>query len=129
MNNERKPDHRTAVWRWIFLCCETSLITLLVVENIQSYCGYRYIDDLYHPIGAWIVKGIEIGTCLFLLFVSPFFFRRLGILAVISWLSALVSVGVSGSQEVGISLLAVAGVGLLLRLIQACRVRSATRRA
>ena len=118
-----------AVWRWIFLCCATSLITLLILTNIHEYRGNRYMDNFYHPIGFWIVKGISIGTDLFLLFVSPFFFRRLGILAVISWLIALVPFAAAGPQEVGTSLLFVGGVGLLLCLIQFCRDRSPARRA
>ena len=79
-------------WRWVFLCAEAALFTLSVVSVVKG--PYLHSDD--HPNLAEIVATVFFLTTVFLLFVSPFFFRRLGWLAVFSWLNALaVSVGAS----------------------------------
>ena len=52
-----------------------------------------------YPVRAAIVAVVFSLTTVFLLLVSPFFFRRLGFLAVFSWLNALAVVWVA-SQPV-----------------------------
>ena len=87
-----------AGWRWrgfwyrAFLYSETALITIVLVSMIQSGRGYRHFDFFYNPIRALIIVWTFIGTSLFLLFASPFFFRRLGYLAIAGWIVAIFSI-------------------------------------
>ncbi len=78
----------------MFLCCETSLLTLLEVSEIQwSHGGiHRGIDHFYHPVRAQIVDAVFAVTITFLFFSSPFFFRRLGLLAIVSWVTAVAEI-------------------------------------
>src|SRR5437899_136012 len=91
MKNTQASARRNGLWRWIFVCSQTACLALLAIYIFQSHRGYKYVDHFYYPIRAALVDGTFLLTTLFLFFVSPFFFRRLGILAVTAWISALVA--------------------------------------
>ena len=77
-------------WRWVFLFSQTALVTLIIIDEVQLSRGYRYLDFQNYPIRAEIVEYTLIGTTAFLLFVSPYFFRRLGFIAISGWMLAIV---------------------------------------
>jgi hypothetical protein len=79
-------------WWRAFVYSETALTTLVLIGMAQSGRGYPYLDFFYYPIRASLIIWTFIGTSLFLLFVSPFFFQRLGFLAIAGWILALVSI-------------------------------------
>ena len=90
--NPRQPQERAGrerLWYWIFLCSQTSLVTLLVCSMVQAGFGRVYLDTYYHPVRAFIVEDGMIVTALFQFILSPFFFRRFPILALFSWLTSL----------------------------------------
>lgn len=87
-----RPDRRQVkLWRWVFVCCETFLITILSISGIQSSRGYKYLDFFSHPIRASIIAVVDVGAILFLLTTSPFLVRRLGLLAIGGWITAIIS--------------------------------------
>jgi len=85
----RKPWRK--FWCRAFVYSETALTTLVLIAMVQSGRGYRHLDNSC-PIRESIIIWTFIATSLFLLFVAPFFFRRLGFLAIAGWILALVSI-------------------------------------
>jgi hypothetical protein len=79
-------------WSRAFLYSEAALTTLLLIAMIQSGRGYSHLDFFYYPIRTSVFIWTFMGTSLFLLFVSPFFFRRLGFLAIDGWILAIFSI-------------------------------------
>ena len=81
---------RLAIVRWVLLCAVTILATLLLIEVSLSRgrVVFRFFDDS-RPVG--LLAGVYAATTIFLLLASPFFFRRLRPLAVLSWLVAVLS--------------------------------------
>jgi len=74
-------------WRWVFLCSLASNFAVFFISFGAPYVDY---DD--SPIRAAISVGVLFSTMLFGFFVGPFFFQRLGWLAILSWVLATVSV-------------------------------------
>ena len=42
------------LWRWVFVCLETVLITLLSIGAIQSSRGYTHLASFTHPMGVTV---------------------------------------------------------------------------
>ena len=86
-NADQPPQGRMAVWRWVFLCSQTALLTQVALLTFYVHRYYYTFGD-----GPWAVGLLVLGTLLleaFLLFASPFFFRQLGRVAFVAWISAL----------------------------------------
>jgi hypothetical protein len=79
---------RSPVWRRIFLYSLTSLVTIAATVSVDQSRGI-YIDQQSFPISTVMIEWIAVLSELFLLVFSPFFFRRLGNLAVLGWIVAL----------------------------------------
>jgi hypothetical protein len=75
-------DRRLEVWRRLILFYLTALTTLLLMWVFRG--PELNLED--YPRRAGFVLVVYIFTTVFLLFVSPFFFRRLAVLA---WLTAI----------------------------------------
>lgn len=84
-------SQKRTVWRWFFLCALSAHITLMMVYVVQVLRGNRFLDYYTHPVGAGIVDGMLLVTTTFLLFTTPFFFRRAGALAIAAWVYTLAS--------------------------------------
>lgn len=82
------------IWRYVFLCAITSIVTVMSLLYIFQGHGYE-LNYWSHPIRANIVESILTFSQLFLFGFSPFLFRRLGSLAIVGWIVALLSFFVS----------------------------------
>jgi hypothetical protein len=73
-----KPANpRLRIWNWIFVCAQTIALTLMAIFLIQTSRGYKTIDTFYHPIAGPTVIVLLLFTPLFLIIVTPFFWKRL----------------------------------------------------
>jgi len=89
-STNEKPTTKYPTWRWIFILLLTSNVAAaasLVVSMIQYQLGY--VSENLHPTLVLIIIMTMFWTMVFLLFVSPFFFRRIGFLPIVSWIIAL----------------------------------------
>ena len=101
---EDKPpvaNRRMVVWRWVFLCALTALITLLCIKvlcNDRRGIIVNLLGDLcpreFH--GSIFLAESFLGivfavTTIFLLFASPFFFLRFRGLAIMAWFIATIA--------------------------------------
>ena len=85
------PAQPSLPWRWVFLCSEAALVGLMLASMYgwSNAIKTRTVDDIYHPVRGGIVRLVLGLTTPFQAFASPFFFRRLGSLALVAWFSAL----------------------------------------
>ena len=86
----RNPERSTAIWRWVFLCCQTALLALLALATVELRRGHSAIEGPDRPLQVVIVALLSLTV--FLLCASPFFFRRVGAVAVAAWVSSLVAI-------------------------------------
>ena len=75
------------VWRWVFL----SATTALGISLFMWMRGGLFFDFLNYPYRAGFIAVVYLATMIFLLIGSPFFFRRLGVLAFLAWLVAILA--------------------------------------
>ena len=73
-------------WRWVFLCATTVLATNTVI--LMTHNGY--VDRDSTPIRAAIFIYITPIEFLILFILGPLLFRRLGGLAMVGWIIAVV---------------------------------------
>lgn len=91
-NPSPSTECRHRVWRWVFLCSQTALYTLLALALLRMHRGHTAIQgaDLSFRI---VLAGL-LGLTGLLFCVCPFFFRRVGAMAVAAWISSLVALAI-----------------------------------
>lgn len=83
----QRVHRQTAVWRWVFLCAQTVLLTLLALITLDLHRSHAAVEGTPRFLHL-LERGFLLLAC-FLLVAGPFFFRRLGWIALTAWIGAL----------------------------------------
>jgi len=83
----RESGFTLKTWRWIFIVLQSVLVTFSFVQILAFGLGIS-VEPQSQSLE--VALGFSyLGSFLFLLIASPFFFKSLGKLAVIGWIVAL----------------------------------------
>jgi len=75
-NSPAKKSPPYPIWRWVFIVANTFLFATMATLTIERSFGW-FPDYEKHRLAISILADAFVGVELFLIFVSPFFFRRL----------------------------------------------------
>jgi len=80
------PERKRGFWRWLFLCA----MTVLATDTATLMTHHGSVDQDATPVRAAILFCTTGIAFLILFILGPLFFRRLGGLAIVGWIIAVV---------------------------------------
>jgi hypothetical protein len=83
-----QDSHNTKRWRLVFIIAESLVTGWVAVNQFDPRSSIREYP-LNPDLPMLVIAYASLAAVLFLLVVSPFFFRRLGLVAWIGWSIAL----------------------------------------
>ena len=81
------PDRKRGFWRWLFICA----ITVLATNVTTGMTHYGWVDEDATPVRARIYIYTTCVAFLILFILGPVMFRRLGWIAKVGWIIAIVA--------------------------------------